>query len=55
MSRLKNDKSFEVKQRGAPKGIVQKKKVGRPRTEGKRPASKTKDPLFKSEKVEPGG
>ena len=47
--------SFEVKQRGAPKGTVQKKKVGRPKTIGKRPVSKRKEPLFKFEEVEPGG
>ena len=34
---IREQLSFEVKQRGAPKGTVQKKKVGRPRTRGKRP------------------
>lgn len=52
---IREQLSFEVKQRGAPKGTVQKKKVGRPKTKGKRPASKRKEPLFKFEKVKPDG
>ena len=52
---IREQLSFEVKHRGAPKGTVQKKKVGRPKTTGKRPASKTTEPLFKLVKVPPGG
>lgn len=43
---IREQLTFEVRPRGAPKGVMRKRRVGRPSTKKKGRAAKQKKPLF---------